>query len=414
MQSLLHPDGDFDIPIELKDVFDQAKNAGAHIHNNSWGALARSGYRRTSWELDTWAFHNPEVLIVVAAGNDATAATNTRSGPGYVDLLSTNAPGTAKNALTVGASRSDRTIDPPLTWREFGQRNNAAQRFADDPIGSEAVAGSAECMAAFSGRGPCDNEIHLKPDVVAPGTFILSTRSSTAPDSAYWKTHDGQYAFLGGTSMAAPFVAGLAALIRQYYIEDRHHVPSAALLKATIICGARWLSGADSIAEHPQAPNYHQGFGMVDLLGSLPVPGSPRSPQRLVFTDDWQGPELQLNGFGKTRDFFVTVNGGRLQMCLAWTDPPGRGVQYPLSLTVEAGQRRWGGNEQRPNNPFGTLDGGNNVQVVRIDDAHRVTTKIRVIDANDVPKDRRPQSFALVVSGDITVSSSCSDDQKES
>ena len=49
---------------------------------------------------------------------------------------------------------------------------------------------------------------------------------------------------MGGTSMAAPLVAGCAALVREYYVSKRHHEPSAALLKATLINGTRWLTGA--------------------------------------------------------------------------------------------------------------------------------------------------------------------------
>jgi serine protease AprX len=56
------------------------------------------------------------MLVVVAAGNSATAAElvpkqRRNVPPGYVELFSVESPATAKNALTVGASRSDR--DPP-------------------------------------------------------------------------------------------------------------------------------------------------------------------------------------------------------------------------------------------------------------------------------------------------------------
>jgi serine protease AprX len=43
---------------------------------------------------------------------------------------------------------------------------------------------------------------------------------------------------MGGTSMACPLVAGCAALVRQYFVDERDTSPSAALLKATLVNGA--------------------------------------------------------------------------------------------------------------------------------------------------------------------------------
>jgi iron(III) transport system substrate-binding protein len=74
------------------------------------------------------------------------------------------------------------------------------------------VSGDPKAMAAFSSRGPCDDR-RIKPDVVAPGTDIVSTRSATAPLSHFWGPHqNAKYAYMGGTSMAAPLVAGFKAL----------------------------------------------------------------------------------------------------------------------------------------------------------------------------------------------------------
>jgi serine protease AprX len=64
--------------------------------------------------------------------------------------------------------------------------------------------------------------------------------------------------------MATPLVAGCAALVREYYIKDRKHEPSAALLKATLINSTKWLRGQGSIAQYNRLlRNYHQEFGFV-------------------------------------------------------------------------------------------------------------------------------------------------------
>jgi subtilisin family serine protease len=66
-------------------------------------------------------------------------------------------------------------------------------------------------MATFSARGPAPVPDVLKPDVTAPGVNILAGFS---PDSAY-STPGENFAYLSGTSMSTPHVAGVAALIRQ-------------------------------------------------------------------------------------------------------------------------------------------------------------------------------------------------------
>src|SRR5215210_1840406 len=173
------------------------------------------------------------MLIVISAGDEGQSANRLHSAPGFPDWLSIGSPASCKNALTVGASRSSRTSGglSALTWRDAWPDN-----FPDPPIADETISGNPDGLAAFSSRGPCDDH-RIKPDVVAPGTDIASARSSRAPLRRFWGPFpgNGSYAYMGGTSMAAPLVTGCAALVREYYRKSRNHQPSAALLKATLI-----------------------------------------------------------------------------------------------------------------------------------------------------------------------------------
>ena len=89
---------------------------------------------------------------------------------------------------------------------------------------------SGNVLAGFSARGPGPLGDALKPDVVAPGVNILA---GFTPDAANAQPGE-DFAYLSGTSMATPHVAGVAALLR-----EAHPDWSPAAIKSALMTTAR-------------------------------------------------------------------------------------------------------------------------------------------------------------------------------
>lgn len=85
-------------------------------------------------------------------------------------------------------------------------------------------------MAVFSARGPGPVPDILKPDVTAPGVNIIAGFTADPANA----TPGEDYAYLSGTSMSTPHVAGVAALLRQ-----AHPDWSPAAIKSALMTSAR-------------------------------------------------------------------------------------------------------------------------------------------------------------------------------
>jgi subtilisin family serine protease len=197
------------------------------------------------------------IVVVISAGN---------SGPGNVGIGS---PGAATRAITVAAVE---TMNTPAR--------------GDDGI------------ACFSSRGPrtsdgdADSLDELKPEVSAPGTHIdvavptCMGGSGTGINAARWNTANGAVR-LEGTSMAAPHVAGLAALI----IQARPGINPASV-KALMISTATPIGPASMPAVDPSWNNASgwgevNGFAAVNVAAQtdLTYPHCPPSP-------GWLSPDI--------------------------------------------------------------------------------------------------------------------------
>jgi len=93
----------------------------------------------------------------------------------------------------------------------------------------------APAVALFSARGPSlTNPSVLKPDVVAPGVNIIAAwPGNLGPSGLEGDTRRSNFSVLSGTSMAAPHVSGIAALIR-----SAHPSWSPAMVRSAIMTSA--------------------------------------------------------------------------------------------------------------------------------------------------------------------------------
>ncbi|MFL5802599.1 MAG: S8 family serine peptidase [Roseiflexaceae bacterium] len=333
LQSVLDAQGGLGgLPDDLHDLFTPIyQNDGVRIHTNSWGSTRGDGrYDSEAREVDDFVWNHRDFVICFAAGNEGSD----RQATGRIAPGSITPPGTAKNCITVGATENNR----PSFSLTYGQ--GWPDDFPVAPIVSDPVANNPEGMVAFSSRGPTQDG-RIKPDVVAPGTFILSalSRSVTAANPGWGKTEDPLYFFEGGTSMATPLVAGCVALVREY-LAKQHQMkqPSAALVKATLINGAKNIAGQYVPTEAGSLPNISEGFGRVDLAATI---GPFAAPAGLTLKDE--ATTLDTNQEEHTT-VTITAPVSLLKVTLVWTDPAGETLQNDLDLIVRAanGQERHG------------------------------------------------------------------------
>ncbi len=381
LQSVLNGNGGLSLPPNLNDLFATPyTNDGCRVHSNSWGDVVGDGsYSQQSREVDEFVWAHRDCVICFAAGNDArdTGATG-KIAPGSV-----GAPSTARNCITVGASESLRPENPE-TYHML-----SPTKFPVNPIASDKIADNPQGIAAFSGRGPTRDH-RIKPDVVSPGCTILSAKSSLIGPNSTWGNSPAPslYMFDAGTSMATPLVAGCAAVVRESFRVRCSVQPTAALVKAMLVNGAVSLQGQYVPPELAPVPNESEGFGLVNLAGSLAPSAGDSS---LSFWDE--GPELDV-GDEHSETFTVPQGAKTLKVTLVWTDPAGEALQNDLDLIVRA--VRDSGTVERHGNmpPQGTgFDRTNNVEQVMWDDITpgdiRITVRAFRVTVN-------VQSFALV------------------
>jgi hypothetical protein len=359
---------------------------GATISSNSWGTVGVYGiyntraqsYDSLTRDSGSAAGHQP-LLFVFAAGNSGASGVN--------------APGTAKNALTVGASE--------------GSDNSGT-----DGCGMAASdADNIQQIASFSGRGPTV-DARTKPEIVVPGTHVVGRASQaggytgSAVCDQYWPSSQSTYTWGSGTSFSAPAVSGVQSLFTNY-LSRIHSIPnpSPALLKAYTLHQTRYLGATGG-----NLPNGNQGYGTTWL--DFAFDGTVARK----FVDQ----STTLNATGEYRYYSGTIADTTrpFRIALAWSDAPGSTVgsawANDLDLVVTVGGNTYRGNvfTNALSTTGGSADTKNNYELVVLPTGLVGTVTVRVnatnIVADGVPgnADATDQDFALVMAN-VNFASGC-------
>ena len=244
-------------------LFQEAYDQGVRVHSNSWGSFF-NGYDDVARSVDEFIWENPEALIVFAAGNLGIDANH----DGRVDGGSISSPGTAKNVLTVGASEN--LVD--MERLGMFQSQKVHPSWPVSPLSEDNFSNNINGIAAFSSRGPAkDNRI--KPDIVAPGTNILSLCSQYKYAKKQLGKFNDDLCFGSGTSMSTPIVSAGALVVREMLAKAGINSPSAALVKGILMHTADDLYpgqfGATGEANGQEllvpGPNNNQGYGRLNM-----------------------------------------------------------------------------------------------------------------------------------------------------
>lgn len=460
------------------DLLNPPFNAGATIYSMSWGGEDTSGYDSSAQDFDNWVWNkggtsHRKMALYAAAGNEGDTKPDTTVG----------SPATAKSVMAVGASNmpyvsveqvirttnfatvsaevaTNLGVDPKTfnccdnKW-SLNTRAQCCESVMWSLYQSNSFTWAETDLADFSSRGPTADG-RLKPDFVAPGNYIISSRAigmsyiSRANDTCAISDRAALLP-MAGTSMATPTAAGNAALVRQYLVEGFYSggykgsdtkltgtsvfaAPTGALLHALLINSAVSLSGQVdvdwsgknmiSLADGIYPPNKYQGHGRILLSNVLWFNDSASaSPWRLYAEDD----RIGINNGGSSVICFTIRNATTIsntdsriaipiKATLVWHDYPGdltSGVVLVNNLDLFVQVKGSQSSRLFGNTKSNTVrDSLNPVETVIFPEAHNGDTIQVIVAGSTVVKG--PQFYSLVVTGpfqpsDILLDAACGD-----
>jgi hypothetical protein len=345
-------------------------------------------YNESAQLYDSIAYNAPYYLIVKSAGNNrsnngpavgqpywrrdqngklynAGNRPDSLSSNNSYDILPTDA--NAKNILTVGAI---------------------------SPIGAGYLKAADATMTTFSSWGPTDDG-RIKPDIVSDGLSVYSSIS----------TNDSSYAYLSGTSMAAPGVAGSLLLLQEL---SQRLSPNKFIKASTIKALA--IHTANEAGANP-GPDYKFGWGVLNdieaanVLNNALTNSNNTSSVDLVYENVLQS--------GQTYNLNVIASGSKpLKATIVWTDVKGspsntlndttHQLVNDLDLVIKKGSAiyyPWTLNRLVPDNPaVRGINSIDNVEKVELDSTLIGNTYTISVNHKGTLT-RGQQAYSLIVSG---------------
>ncbi len=326
------------------------------ISNNSWNYAGLNEYDSAAARFDATVRdalpgveRSQPMIFVFAAGNSGEGSDN---GLGAIPN-SISSPATAKNVITVGAIESLRSVTNIAVITNIteilapdGGVTNLITLVTNTPF--QGMTDSDYEVAAFSSRGNVGIGTEgtygrFKPDVMAPGAFIIGARSGYWDEARSLDPADGKsqviqevnksvapnYRFESGTSQATPVVSGMLALMQEFF-EQRifaggRRTNSPAMMKALLINGARSLGGPYDLQLNNSIN--HQGWGQVNLTNSIPAMLGANQPEAQWPIRMFDQSPANAVATGEARSWRIALSTNAQQVpfraTLVWTDPPG-------------------------------------------------------------------------------------------
>jgi len=228
------------------------QNNGVLITNSSYSNGCNAGYTSTSRTVDQHVFDNPTLMHVFSAGNSNNNDCGYGAGDQWGNITGGHKIG--KNVIAVANLFNDGSL-----------------------VGS-------------SSRGPA-HDGRIKPDMAAHGQGQVSTDPNH------------QYSPFGGTSSAAPSLAGnLGQLIEAYRDLHNNADPKSSLLKAAAMNSATDLGN--------KGPDYKFGYGMINTARAYDILAN----NQFLFGSISQGDS-------NTHTISVPTGTGQVRIMLYWHDP---------------------------------------------------------------------------------------------
>ncbi|KAM9973462.1 hypothetical protein ACTFIW_010554 [Dictyostelium discoideum] len=434
------------IQSNLTAIYQSTYDQNAKVHCDAWNSNIGPFYTGVTEMIDRFQWDHLDFLVVRSAGNNVNF--------GFNSIYTLSQESTSKNSLVVGSSNQpSSTYLSSIDYWDWDFIYNSIRTSvctqgqsvygitcSDVPTLTTSVDIQTQCCSnpilakiccstqiqqqyqtnstvysefipsLFSGVGPTSDG-RLKPDLLAPGSPIISSRSlgpsSTINHCSPITSGIATSALIAmeGSSQAAAVATSAAVLVRQYY-RDGYFIngkvnpsvgfqPSASLVKATLINTAS--INVESTLE------YSQGFGNIQLSKLVTPTNAQTTSLNIPSSIEKADPIINT---GETNSYCFSLDSkADIDITLVWTDPAGsplstftlvNNLDLALLAFVDGELSIYSGNSETifKNTSQVIFDQLNNVEVIRIKDAPIGSYDVKVFGTNIVIPN---QSYSVVI-----------------